>query len=182
MNSFIQAPSLIKSAEDIEKMRVAGKLAAEVLGMIAPYVKAGITTAELDQICHDYIVNVQGAIPAPLNYRGFPKSICTSVNHVVCHGIPSDSKVLKNGDMMNIDITVIKDGFHGDTSEMFFIGEPSILAKRLSDVAQEAMIRLWRNAWTEFVPFLDLRPGDPQGRVLHERDREPQCPVPKGLG
>jgi methionyl aminopeptidase len=141
MNSFIQPPSLIKSAEDIEKMRVAGKLAAEVLGMIAPYVKAGVTTAELDQICHDYIINIQGAIPAPLNYRGFPKSICTSVNHVVCHGIPSAEKVLKNGDMMNIDITVIKDGFHGDTSEMFFIGESSILAKRLSNVAQEAMYR-----------------------------------------
>ncbi len=141
MNSFIQPPSLIKSAEDIEKMRTAGKLAAEVLGMIAPYVKAGVTTAELDQICHDYIIGTQGAIPAPLNYRGFPKSICTSVNHVVCHGIPSDSKVLKNGDMMNIDVTVIKDGFHGDTSEMFFIGEASILAKRLSNVAQEAMYR-----------------------------------------
>ncbi len=141
MNSFIQPASLIKPAEDIEKMRVAGKLAAEVLGMIAPFVKAGVTTAELDQICHDYIMNVQGAIPAPLNYRGFPKSICTSVNHVVCHGIPSEGKVLKNGDMMNIDVTVIKDGFHGDTSEMFFIGEPSILAKRLSNVAQEAMYR-----------------------------------------
>jgi len=141
MNSFIQPHSLVKSTDDIAKMRVAGKLAAEVLGMIAPFVKAGVTTAELDQICHDYIVNVQGAIPAPLNYRGFPKSICTSVNHVVCHGIPSDSKVLKNGDIINIDVTVIKDGFHGDTSEMFFIGEPSILAKRLSDVAQEAMYR-----------------------------------------
>ena len=141
MNSFIQPHSLVKSAEDIEKMRVAGKLAAEVLGMIAPYVKAGVTTGELDRICHDYIVNVQGAIPAPLNYRGFPKSICTSVNHVVCHGIPSDDKVLKNGDIINIDVTVIKDGFHGDTSEMFFIGEPSILAKRLSAVAQEAMYR-----------------------------------------
>jgi methionyl aminopeptidase len=109
--------------------------------MIAPFVKAGVTTAELDRICHDYIIDIQGAIPAPLNYRGFPKSICTSVNHVVCHGIPSESKVLKNGDMMNIDVTVIKDGFHGDTSEMFFIGEPSILAKRLSNVAQEAMYR-----------------------------------------
>jgi methionyl aminopeptidase len=141
MNSFIQPTSLIKSAEDIEKMRAAGKLAAEVLGMIAPFVKAGVTTAELDRICHDYIIDIQGAIPAPLNYRGFPKSICTSVNHVVCHGIPSESKVLKNGDMMNIDVTVIKDGFHGDTSEMFFIGEPSILAKRLSNVAQEAMYR-----------------------------------------
>jgi methionyl aminopeptidase len=142
MNSLITPPrSLIRSADDIEKMRVAGRLAAEVLGMIAPHVKAGVTTQQLDDICHDYIVNVQGAIPAPLNYRGFPKSICTSVNHVVCHGIPSDSKILKNGDIINIDITVIKDGFHGDTSQMFMIGETSVLAQRLCRVAQEAMYR-----------------------------------------
>jgi len=141
MNSFIQQASLIKTPDEIDKMRVAGRLAAEVLTMIAPYVKAGVTTAELDRICHDYIVNVQNAIPAPLNYRGFPKSICTSVNHVVCHGIPSDTKVLKTGDIINIDITVIKDGYHGDTSEMFFVGEPSILAKRLAQVAQESMYR-----------------------------------------
>lgn len=142
MNSLITPPySLIKSADDIAKMRTAGRLAAEVLDMIAPHVKAGVSTAELDQICHDYIVNVQQAIPAPLNYRGFPKSICTSVNHVVCHGIPSEAKFLKNGDIINIDITVIKDGFHGDTSKMFIIGEGSVLAQRICQVAQEAMYR-----------------------------------------
>ncbi len=119
-------------------MRVAGRLAAEVLEMIEDYVQPGITTNELDQICHDYIVNHQNAIPAPLNYRGFPKSICTSVNHQVCHGIPSEKK-LKKGDIINIDITVIKDGFHGDTSKMFFVGEPSVLSKRLVSVTREAM-------------------------------------------
>lgn len=140
MNSLITPPySLIKSADDIAKMRTAGRLAAEVLEMITPHVKAGVSTAELDQICHDYIVNVQQAIPAPLNYRGFPKSICTSVNHVVCHGIPSEGKFLKNGDIINIDITVIKDGFHGDTSKMFIIGEGSVLAQRICKIAQEAM-------------------------------------------
>lgn len=128
----------IKTEEEIEKMRVAGRLAAEVLEMIEEYVKPGITTNELDRICHDYIVDVQKAIPAPLNYHGFPKSICTSVNHVVCHGIPNEKR-LKNGDMINIDITVIKDGYHGDTSKMFFIGDPSIKAKRLARVAQECM-------------------------------------------
>ena len=121
----------IKTPEQIEKMRVAGRLAAEVLEMIEPHVKAGVSTGELDRICHDYIVNVQQAIPAPLNYHGFPKSICTSVNHVICHGIPADDKTLKDGDIINIDITVIKDGFHGDTSKMFVIGKPSILAERL---------------------------------------------------
>jgi len=119
-------------------MRVAGRLAGEVLQMIRPYVKAGITTNELDKICHDYIVNEQKAIPAPLNYHGFPKSICTSVNHQVCHGIPSD-KILKKGDIVNIDITVIKDGFHGDTSKMFYIGEPPIKAIRVSEVALECL-------------------------------------------
>jgi methionyl aminopeptidase len=128
----------IKTADEIEKMRVAGKLAADVLTMIEPHVKAGVTTEALDQICHDYIVNVQDAIPAPLNYHGFPKSICTSVNHVICHGIPGNKK-LKDGDIINIDITVIKDGYHGDTSKMFFVGKPSILAERLSRVAQECM-------------------------------------------
>ncbi|MFZ5594896.1 MAG: type I methionyl aminopeptidase [Pseudomonadota bacterium] len=129
---------IIKTPEEIEKMRVAGRLAAEVLHMIAPYVRAGVTTGELDRICHDYIVNEQKAIPAPLNYHGFPKSICTSVNHQVCHGIPGD-KVLKNGDIVNIDVTVIKDGYHGDTSKMFFVGEPSIAAKRVSRVSYECM-------------------------------------------
>jgi methionyl aminopeptidase len=130
--------SYIKTPEAIEKMRIAGKLAADVLVMIEPYVQAGVTTEELDQRCHDYIVNEQSAIPAPLNYKGFPKSICTSLNHVVCHGIPG-SKKLKNGDMLNIDITVIKDGYHGDTSKMFFIGKPSVAALRVSQVAQECL-------------------------------------------
>jgi methionyl aminopeptidase len=129
---------IIKTPAEIEKMRIAGRLAAEVLEMIEPYVQAGVTTDELNSRCHDYIVNEQQAIPAPLNYNGFPKSICTSVNHVICHGIPND-KPLKKGDIINIDITVIKDGYHGDTSRMFVIGEPSILAARLIKVTQEAM-------------------------------------------
>ncbi|MGD8629616.1 MAG: type I methionyl aminopeptidase [Gammaproteobacteria bacterium] len=131
-------PATIKTPEEIEKMRIAGRLAGEVLQMIRPHVQPGITTNELDRICHDYIVDVQQAIPAPLNYRGFPKSICTSVNHVVCHGIPSD-KVLKRGDAVNIDITVIKDGFHGDTSKMFFVGEPTVAAERLARISHECM-------------------------------------------
>ena len=130
----------IKTAVEIEKMRVAGRLAAQVLTMIAPHVKAGITTDELDKICHDYIVNEQQAIPAPLNYHGFPKSICTSVNHVICHGIPGEKK-LKEGDIINIDITVIKDDYHGDTSMMFHVGKTSILAQRLSNNAREAMLK-----------------------------------------
>ena len=128
----------IKTADEQDKMRVAGRLAADVLDMITDYVKPGITTGELDRICHDYITDVQGAIPAPLNYRGFPKSICTSVNHVVCHGIPGDRR-LKAGDAVNIDVTVIKDGFHGDTSRMFFAGKPGIQAQRLAEVAFESM-------------------------------------------
>ena len=131
-------PITIKTPEEIEKMRLAGRLAADVLQMIEPHVQEGITTDELDQICHDYIVNEQKAIPAPLNYRGFPKSICTSINHVICHGIPG-SKKLKSGDIMNIDITVIKDEYHGDTSKMFFVGEPSIRAKRLVKITYECM-------------------------------------------
>jgi methionyl aminopeptidase len=131
----------LKTPDEIEKMRVAGRLAADVLMMIGPFVKAGVTTEELDRICHDYIVNVQQAIPAPLNYKGFPKSICTSVNHVVCHGIPSEKKVLKNGDIINIDITVIKDDYHGDTSKMFVVGEGSVLANRLVKVTQECLYR-----------------------------------------
>ncbi len=128
----------IKSADEIEKMRIAGRLAAEVLDMIEPYVKSGIRTDELDKICHDYIVDVQQAIPAPLNYHGFPKSICTSINNVVCHGIPSDKK-LKKGDIVNIDITVIKDGYHGDTSKMFIIGKSSVKAQRICRIAQECL-------------------------------------------
>lgn len=128
----------IKTPEEIEKMRVAGRLAADVLDMIGPSVQAGVTTDELDRICHDFIVEQQNAIPAPLNYRGFPKSICTSVNHQVCHGIPG-GKRLKNGDIVNIDVTVIKDGFHGDTSKMFFVGEPSIHARRLAEITYECL-------------------------------------------
>jgi methionyl aminopeptidase len=131
-------PVTIKTPEEIEKMRVAGRLAGEVLRMIRPYVQPGVSTLELDRLCHDYIVNEQQAIPAPLNYRGFPKSICTSVNHVVCHGIPGD-KQLKKGDIINIDITVIKDGFHGDTSKMFFVGEPSVAAERLTRISHACM-------------------------------------------
>jgi methionyl aminopeptidase len=131
-------PVSIKTPDEIEKMRIAGRLGGEVLKMIRPYVQPGITTSELDRICHDYIVNEQQAIPAPLNYRGFPKSICTSVNHVVCHGIPGD-KVLKKGDAINIDITVIKDGFHGDTSKMFFVGNPAVAAERLAQISHECM-------------------------------------------
>ena len=119
-------------------MRVAGRLAMEVLQMIGPHVQPGISTDELDRLCHDYIINTQNAIPAPLNYKGFPKSICTSINHVVCHGIPGDRK-LKDGDIINIDITVIKDGFHGDTSMMFMPGNPSIRARRLVEITYECM-------------------------------------------
>jgi methionyl aminopeptidase len=128
----------IKTETEIEKMRIAGRLAAEVLEMIEPHVVPGITTNELNNICHDYIVNVQNAIPAPLNYRGFPKSICTSVNQQVCHGIPGEKK-LKSGDIVNIDITVIKDEYHGDTSKMFCVGDVSPHAKRLIKITQESM-------------------------------------------
>ncbi len=128
----------IKSPAEQQAMRVAGRLAADVLDMITPRVVAGVTTGELDRICHDYIVNEQRAIPAPLNYKGFPKSICTSVNHVVCHGIPGERK-LRPGDIVNLDVTVIKDGFHGDTSRMFLIGNCSVQARRLSSVAFDSM-------------------------------------------
>jgi methionyl aminopeptidase len=128
----------IKTPEEQEKMRVAGRLAADVLDMIGAHVVPGVTTDELDRICHDYIVEKQQAVPAPLNYKGFPKSICTSVNHVVCHGIPGDRK-LKAGDVVNIDVTVIKDGYHGDTSRMYFVGKPGVQAERLAKVAYEAM-------------------------------------------
>ncbi len=128
----------IKTPEEQEKMRLAGRLAADVLDMVGDYVKPGIRTEELDAICHRYITEEQDAIPAPLNYRGFPKSICTSVNHVVCHGIPGD-RVLKSGDAVNIDITVIKDGYHGDTSRMFFVGKPTVQAERLARVAYDGM-------------------------------------------
>jgi len=119
-------------------MRIAGKLAADVLEMITPHVKAGITTDELDKLCHDYIVNIQKAIPAPLNYKGFPKSICTSLNHQICHGIPSNRK-LKDGDILNIDVTVLKDGYHGDTSKMFAVGKVPVMAERLIRITKECM-------------------------------------------
>jgi methionyl aminopeptidase len=144
----------IKTANEIAKMRIAGRLAAEVLEMIEEYVVPGVSTGELDRICHDYIIQVQGAIPAPLNYRGFPRSICTSVNHQVCHGIPGD-KQLKKGDIVNIDVTVIKDGYHGDTSKMFCLGEPSILARRLVKVTHEA---LW-------LGLNQVRPGATLGDI-----------------
>ena len=128
----------IKSSEEIDKMRIAGRLAANVLHMIEPHVVPGITTQELNDICHDFMVNEQQVVPAPLNYRGFPRSICTSVNHVVCHGIPADKK-LKNGDIINIDITVIKDEYHGDTSRMFMVGKPTVPGQRISRIAYECM-------------------------------------------
>jgi len=151
----------LKSSEDIEKMRVAGRMAAEVLDFIEPHVRAGITTEELDRLCHDFMVGTQGTVPAPLNYAPpgytpYPKSICTSVNHVVCHGVPG-SKALKTGDVVNIDITVIKDGFHGDTSRMFYVGEPSIQARRLCDITFECM---WRG-------IRMVRPGAHLGDVGH---------------
>ena len=151
----------LKNPQDLEKMRVAGRLAAEVLDFIAPHVKPGVTTGHLDRLCHDYMVGVQGTIPAPLDYtppghRPYPKSICTSVNHQVCHGIPGD-KVLKGGDIVNIDITVIKDGFHGDTSRMFTVGEPSIASRRLCQVTFECM----------WLGIEAVRPGATIGDIGH---------------
>ncbi|MEC7459745.1 MAG: type I methionyl aminopeptidase [Pseudomonadota bacterium] len=147
----------IKNPDEIEKMRVAGRLAAEVLEMIGPHVQPGVSTGELDRLCHDHIVNNQRAIPAPLNYNGFPKSICTSINHVVCHGIPSDGKILKSGDIINIDITVIKEGFHGDTSKMFCVGNVPDHARRLIRVTQECLYKA-----------IDLvRPGITLGDIGH---------------
>jgi methionyl aminopeptidase len=147
----------IKTPDDIQKMRLAGRLAAEVLQVVAPHVKAGVSTAELDRICHDHIVNVQNAIPANVGYKGFPATVCTSVNNVICHGIPSESKVLKDGDIINIDVTVIKDGFHGDTSRMYVVGTPSVMARRLVDATREAMFRGIRV----------VRPGATLGDIGH---------------
>ena len=130
----------VHAPEDFESMRRAGRLAAETLDLVIPQILPGVTTGALDRLCHDFIVK-RGAVPAPLNYRGFPKSICTSINHVVCHGIPSETKRLQTGDILNIDITVILDGWHGDTSRMFFVGEAPLKARRLSDVTYEAMMR-----------------------------------------
>ena len=147
----------INTPQDIEGMRVAGRLAAEVLQVVAPFVKPGVTTEELDRICHDHIVNVQGAIPANVGYKGFPKTVCTSVNNVICHGIPSTAKVLKDGDIVNIDVTVIKDGYHGDTSRMYTVGKPSVMAERLVRVTREAMFRGIRV----------VRPGATLGDIGH---------------
>ncbi len=134
-------PVTIKNSEEIAKMRVAGNLAARVLEMIEPHVIPGVSTGELDRICHDFIINELNAIPAPLNYNGFPKSICTSPNHVICHGIPSDTMILKKGDIVNVDITVIKDGFHGDTSKMFLVGEVAPHARKLVQITQECLYK-----------------------------------------
>jgi len=146
-----------KTPEEIEKMRVAGRLAAEVLQIVAPHVKPGVTTDELDRICHDHIVRVQGAIPANVGYKGYPKTTCISANNVICHGIPNDAKVLKDGDIINIDVTVIKDGWHGDTSRMYFVGTPSVMARRLVEVTREAM---WRG-------IREVKPGATLGDVGH---------------
>src|ERR1700740_2743667 len=134
-------PVSIKTHDQSDHMRAAGRLAAEVLELLVPHVKPGVTTEELDRIAHEHIVNVQKAIPANVGYKGFPKTLCTSVNHVICHGIPSPQKVLKDGDIVNIDVTVIKDGWHGDTSRMYFVGQPPVLASRLVDTTYEAMMR-----------------------------------------
>jgi methionyl aminopeptidase len=155
----------IKTGDDIEGMRVAGRLGAEVLDYITPFVKPGVTTGELDRLCHDYMVNVQGTIPAPLNYAPpghapYPRSICTSVNHQVCHGVPGD-RVLKNGDIVNLDITVIKDGWHGDTSRMFLVGETSIQARRLVQVTYECM----------WIGISRVRPGAHLGDIGHAIQR-----------
>ena len=152
---------VLKNAADIEGMRLAGRLASEVLDYITPYVKPGVTTGELDRLCHVYMTDVQGTIPAPLNYappgyRPFPKAICSSVNHQVCHGIPGD-RVLKHGDVVNLDVTVIKDGFHGDTSRMFYVGEPSIAARRLCDMTYECM----------WLGIAQVRPGATLGDIGH---------------
>jgi len=154
---------MIKTPEEMERMRIAGRLAAQVLEMIESHVRPGVTTGELDRICHQYITEHQGAIPAPLEYRPspsmppFPKSVCTSVNHVVCHGIPSDRKKLKSGDIINIDVTVIKDGFHGDTSKMYLVGTPGVLAKRLVQVTRECL----------YLGIDAVRPGARLGDIGH---------------
>ncbi|MGN7725596.1 type I methionyl aminopeptidase [Luteimonas sp. 22616] len=147
----------LKTPAEIEQMREAGRLAAEVLQVVAPHVKPGVTTEELDRICHEHIVNVQQATPANVGYRGYPKATCISVNNVICHGIPSEAKVLKDGDIVNIDVTVIKDGWHGDTSRMYYAGTPSVMARRLVEATFEAM---WRG-------IRAVKPGATLGDVGH---------------
>ena len=159
----------LKTPEDLDQMRVAGRLAAEVLDYITPFVKPGVTTGHLDKLCHDYMVEVQKTVPAPLNYappghRPYPKSICTSVNHQVCHGVPGD-KVLRNGDIVNIDITVIKEGWHGDTSRMFYVGEPSVQARRLCEVTYECM---WKGIAT-------VKPGTTLGDIGFQIQRHAEA-------
>ncbi|NQX89635.1 MAG: type I methionyl aminopeptidase, partial [Halioglobus sp.] len=150
-------PASIKTAEEIDRMRTAGRLTAEVLEMILPQVDVGVTTGELDRVCHDYITNVQNAIPAPLNYHGFPRSICTSINDVVCHGIPSDTKKLKDGDIVNIDVTVIKDGYHGDSSIMVQVGNVANHATRLIEVTRECL----------YMAIAQVKPGAMLGDIGH---------------
>ncbi len=151
----------IKTPEQIAKMREAGRLAAEVLELLVEHVKPGVTTEELDRIAHEHIVHVQKAVPANVGYKGYPKTLCTSVNHVICHGIPSSTKVLKDGDIVNIDVTVIRDGWHGDTSRMYFVGQPSVLARRLVDTTLEAMLR----------GIAQVRPGATLGDIGHAIQR-----------
>ncbi len=156
---------LVKSPKAIQKMRIAGKQASQVLDMIERHIQPGVSTDELNTLCHTFITKDLNAIPAPLNYRGFPKSICTSVNHVVCHGIPCVKKILKEGDIINIDVTVIQDGYHGDTSRMFFVGKPSILAKRLVDTARECL----------YIGIQAVRPGQSLktiGRIIEEHAKK----------
>lgn len=144
-----------KSTADIEKVRIAGKLAAKILKIIEPHVKPGVTTLELNNICHDYIVNVQQAIPASLNYRGYPKSVCTSVNHVVCHGIPKATEILKDGDIINIDVTVAKNGYLADTSKTFGVGQLSIFANKLLQITEESL----------FIGINEVKPGIRLGKI-----------------
>ncbi|WP_300619814.1 type I methionyl aminopeptidase [Dokdonella sp.] len=158
-------PVTVKTPEQIEKMRVAGRLAAEVLEMLVPHVKPGVSTEDLDRLAYEHIVEVQKAIPANVGYKGFPKTLCTSVNHVICHGIPNPGKILKDGDIVNIDVTVIKDGWHGDTSRMYFAGTPSVLAKRLVDTTREAML----------LGIEQVRPGATLGDIGHAIQRHAEA-------